>query len=483
MIYRRVSTDMQREEGFSLQAQKLRLEAYAQSQGWTIIEDYSDEGFSAKNIERPALQSMISDMKQKKFDIILVYRLDRFVRSVLDLHELLILMEQYDVKFKSATEVFDTTSATGRMFITIIATLAQWERETIAERVFESMLKRSEQGKRNGAPPPYGYDIINGNLIPNIDEAKWVRYIFHRYPINGSQNIAKQLNKKGVKTKKNEVWSDFSIRYILRNPIYAGFVRWNHRTITGGKSKYTGNEVITKVDQDNFEPLVDQETFAEAQKIMKERSNIAFRSDNHYPFSGVAKCANCGKPFTGAFKKRRKGGVYRFYKCAGRFKFGICDIQTIAEEAIEKALLDSLVIDNNDSSIPEVELFQEEYIDEEEIHKRTQQLQIKKERAEELYIEGNISKQRYQKIIEVVKDEELELTEIIQRKEEEVSQEEIETFLLNLLDEWSQLDYASQKHAIRSIFESFTIELVEPTKHGATPTLPVVKIIDYQFKV
>src|SRR5690606_13381288 len=163
-IYRRVSTDLQAEEGFSLEAQKNRLLAYAESQGWTVIEDYCDEGYSAKSLDRPEMQRLISDIKKKKFDVVLVYRLDRLVRSVLELHELLQLMERYDVRFKSATEIFDTTSATGRLFITLIATLAQWERETIAERVHLGMAKKAEQGERNGAPAPYGYDLVDGKL-------------------------------------------------------------------------------------------------------------------------------------------------------------------------------------------------------------------------------------------------------------------------------------------------------------------------------
>ncbi|WP_259384001.1 recombinase family protein, partial [Bacillus thuringiensis] len=194
VIYRRVSTDMQVEEGISLDMQKLRLEQYAKSQDWIVVNDYCDEGYSAKNTERPAFQQMIRDMKKKQFDIILVYRLDRFTRSVSDLHSILKIMDEYNVKFKSSTEIFDTTTATGRMFITLVATLAQWERETTAERVRDSMHKKAELGLRNGAKAPMGYNLKKGNLYINHTEAEIVKYIFEMYKTKGVVSIVKSLN-------------------------------------------------------------------------------------------------------------------------------------------------------------------------------------------------------------------------------------------------------------------------------------------------
>lgn len=482
-MYRRVSTEMQKEEGFSLEAQKMRLEAFATSQGWTIIEDYCDEGYSAKSLERPQIQRMIEDMKKQKFDIILVYRLDRFVRSVTDLHNLLQLMDKYDVKFKSSTEVFDTTTATGRMFITIIATLAQWERETIAERVYEAMLKRSETGKRNGAPPPYGYDSENGKLIINYEEAKWVKFIFSQYATHGSQNIAKKLNSRGIKTKKGEIWSDFSIRYTLRNPIYCGFIRWNYESVSGGQRKKTGEEVIKPIDQDDFEPIIDKETFDHVQKLLAERYNMAFRSDNHYPFSGVAKCYKCGKSLTGNKKKRKNGEEYRFYKCQGRFRFGICDVQTIAESSIEEAFLNILDIDTlNLSNEIEVKEKIDLEVDRDHIEKQLQKIKDKKERNRELYIEGDISKNEYNKKNAQLNIQESEFLSLLEDQDQQASEEEIKEILKSIKKEWPQLSDESKKLAIHSLFGSLTVELVEPTKMGKNPIAPVVKISDYSFK-
>ncbi len=464
---------MQAEEGFSLEAQKQRLEAYAKSQGWTIVDDYCDEGFSAKNTDRPEMQRLIADIKKKKFDVVLVYRLDRFVRSVLDLHEILQIMEKHDVRFKSATEIFDTTSATGRLFITLIATLAQWERETIAERVHLGMTKKAEQGERNGAPAPYGYDLIDGKLIKNNDEAKWVRYIFERYGYVGSQTIAKELNRKGVRTKKGEVWSDFSVRYVLRNPIYAGLVRWNYESYSKGIRKKTGEEVLTQISQEDFEAIIDKETFDEAQKIMAGRKNTAFRSDNFYPFSGVARCEKCGYSFTGGTKKNG----YRYYKCRGRINFGVCDMPIISEQAIEEVFLEMLELAETDIEID----IPEETMSQEEIQKRLNKLKTKKERTEELYLEGDISKDRYNKIVEEIKAEENELFSNMSAANNAETIALAKELIKNIKKEWHRFSNETKKRAIQSLFESITIRLVEPYRPGRGRKAKV-EIVDYRFR-
>nr|WP_274377118.1 recombinase family protein [Desulfofalx alkaliphila] len=474
-MYRRVSTDMQAEEGFSLEAQRLRLQAYAESQGWNIVDDYCDEGFSAKNIDRPEMQRLIKDIKKKKFDVILVYRLDRFVRSVVDLHEMLQLMEKYDVKFKSATEVFDTTSATGRLFITLIATLAQWERETIAERVHLGMTKKAEQGERNGAPAPYGYDLVDGNLIVNKDEAKWVKYIFERYGAVGSQTLAKELNQKGSRTKKGKAWSDFSVRYVLRNPIYAGLVRWNYETFSTGIRKKTGEEILTPINQEGFVPLVKVEDFKDIQKLMASRSTQAFRSNNFYPFSGVAKCEKCGYPFTGAFKKT-KNGMRRFYKCRGRFAFGTCDTQIIAEDVIEDAFLDALELAESELGVePSKQTLQPE-----EIQKQLDRLKLKKERAEELYLEGDISKDRYTKIIEEIKQEEERLYSALDAANKTFSVEQLKQYIRDIKTEWPHFSYETKKQAVHSLFDTLTIRLLEKADPGKRKKARI-KIVDYKL--
>ena len=397
VIYRRVSTEDQVKEGFSLEAQRMRLTAFAESQGWTIVDDYVDEGFSAKNTDRPAMQRLIAHIKQEKFDVVLVYRLDRFVRSVTDLHELLKLMDLHKVAFKSSTEVFDTSSATGRMFITIIGTLAQWERETIGERVFESTMKKVETGGRPGTHRPFGYAYDNGKLVINEEEAKWVAWLFDKAPAIGPDTLAKQLNQMGVLSRAGKQWIGKSVKYILTNPLYKGIVRWNYRKIQqDGKRVYTDEVVESPIDQEDFVPLISEKQFDLIQKILESRSvHYGNSAKIQYPFSSIVRCAKCGRPLAGRTNVRSGGRLDRTYFCPGRKRYGDCDLPTVPEPIITQEFLKALDYTiNNLGSKKKKQVFSQ--LDLERKHK---QLALKKERSEELYIEGNITKQRYRELL------------------------------------------------------------------------------------
>lgn len=480
-IYRRVSTDMQVEDGVSLDNQLSRLHAYAESQGWKIVAEFVDEGISAKDIEhRPGVKKMIDAAINNEFDVLLVYKLDRLTRRVKDLHELLQIFEENKVMFKSSTEPFDTTTAAGKLFINMIAAMAEWERETIAERVYSNMKYRAEEGLRNGGPPPYGYDYDDkGNLVVNAEEAKWVRFIFRRYETIGSQNIAKELNKMGIRTKKDALWSDHTVRLIIRNPIYIGKNRWNRRSPVKGQA-YTGEEIIKDLKQDGFESIILEEQWNHAQELQKQRSKMAFRSDNHYPFSGVARCAKCGQAFTGANKKRKSGTIFRFYKCAGRFRSGTCDAQAIAEESIEKAFLDLLTLDDVELKIDEKK--EEIGMTKEQVEKQVNAINEKKKRTKELYVEGEYNRDEYNEKMEVLKEQENELLMYVEEYEEEASLEEIKQILANIKNEWPHLSHEAKKKAVHSLFKRMTIKVVKPNKQGRNPVPAVVEITEYEFR-
>lgn len=136
-IYIRVSSREQVEEGYSLQTQKSRLKAFCKVNGWDNYKIYVEEGRSAKNDNRPVYQDMMNAVKNEKIKTVLVYRLDRIMRSIRDLDDMLRAFEKHGCSFKSATEPFDTTNATGKLFIYLVGALAQWENELKSERISE----------------------------------------------------------------------------------------------------------------------------------------------------------------------------------------------------------------------------------------------------------------------------------------------------------------------------------------------------------
>ncbi|PGC94628.1 recombinase family protein [Bacillus toyonensis] len=464
VIYRRVSTDMQVEEGISLDMQKLRLEQYAKSQDWVVLNDYCDEGYSAKNTERPAFQQMIKDMKKKQFDIILVYRLDRFTRSVSDLHSILKKMDEHNVKFKSSTEIFDTTTATGRMFITLVATLAQWERETTAERVRDSMQKKAELGLRNGAKAPMGYNLNKGKLYINHTEAEIVQYIFEMYKTKGIISIVKSLNSRGVKTKQGKIFNYDAVRYILNNPIYIGKIRW-------------GDDVLTDTAQEDFKTFIDKNTWYTIQQVQSNRKIGRVRLQNFFIFSNVLKCSRCGKHFLGSKQLRSHNRIAMSYRCSSRHHKGLCDMPQIPEDVIEKEflnLLEDVIIDLDDTVEQPVELsnLQEQY----------NRIQDKKSRLKFLFVEGDISQNEYKKEILILTQEETTIQKQLATIEDTVSSVEIKELLNQLKDEWFHLNNESKKAAVNSFVSSISIEVVKPARAGKNPIAPVIEIKDLQWK-
>lgn len=376
-IYVRVSTEEQAREGYSISAQIQRLEDFARSQDWVIFDHYIDDGYSAKNLNRPDMNRMIKDIREKKFDVVLVYRLDRMVRSVSDLHELLELFDSNNVKFKSATEMFDTTSAMGRFFITLVAAMAQWERENLAERVYMGMRRMVEESKRPGAMAPFGYDLVDGELVINEEEAKWVKKIFKGFLYKGRTAIAAMLNDAGVKTKKGNYWNDSVVTFIVNNPVYCGLIRWNHRKVSGRK---TNEEILV---EGNHQPIISKELFDKVKLVQSERAGRGYKGNSEYPFSGVLRCSRCGKVLIGA-KRKRKNGYNRFYRCAGRTQFKICDLPMVSEEVLEELFLNHLP-----APAQPVTLHQKTE-DIEALEKEKIKINKKIERIKELYLEGEL---------------------------------------------------------------------------------------------
>jgi site-specific DNA recombinase len=228
-IYLRVSTTEQAEEGFSIAAQKERLKAYVLSQGWELASTYEDGGFSGGTTNRPSFNRLREDMKHRQFDLILVYKLDRLSRNMRDLSNLVHEMDECGVYFKSATEPFDTTTPAGKLIFNMLGSVAEFERGMIAERVKMGMVQKAKEGKGIlGFNHPYGYEYTNGALLPDINEAPVVKYVYSRYLAGASLGeIAMELNSKGVATKNRKSWSKQTVRNVLGNPLYAGFLRWS----------------------------------------------------------------------------------------------------------------------------------------------------------------------------------------------------------------------------------------------------------------
>jgi len=226
-IYTRVSTDDQALEGFSLPAQRERLKAYCDSQGWTIYNIYEDDGHSGRKIKRPGYQQMLKE--RENWDMILVLKMDRIHRNSRNFMEMMDNLHKWGKEFSSMQESLDTSTAMGRFVVDIIQRIAQLESEQIGERVYAGMKQKAKTvGGPLGKHTPFGYDRSNGEYIINENESEVVRIIFKKY-LEGktTQEIANDLNSKKIQTKNSNKWKKQSISWILRNPIYCGFNYWD----------------------------------------------------------------------------------------------------------------------------------------------------------------------------------------------------------------------------------------------------------------
>ncbi|HOB39252.1 MAG TPA: recombinase family protein [Methanomassiliicoccaceae archaeon] len=225
-IYTRVSTDDQAEEGYSLEAQMERLEAYCEAQGWEVAEKYVDDGFSGRSVKRPAYQRMMDE--RDRWDAILVMKMDRIHRNSKNFMVMMENLERWGKQFMSMQEELDTSSAMGRFVVDIIQRLAQLESEQIGERTYSGMAQKAESGGMLGLFPPFGYRVKDKELVVVEEEAEVVRDLYRRYCAGETMaDLAESLNKHGIRTRKGNRWTLYSVRHILHNPIYAGFRRWD----------------------------------------------------------------------------------------------------------------------------------------------------------------------------------------------------------------------------------------------------------------
>src|ERR1700678_312181 len=210
-IYTRKSTEHNLDVTFtSLDAQREACEAYIKSQaheGWTLVRDrFDDGGLSGASLDRPALQSLLDQIRARRVDIIVVYKVDRLTRSLADFAKLVELFDEHEVAFVSVTQSFNTTSSMGRLTLNVLLSFAQFEREVIDERVRDKIAASKRKGISVGGPFPLGYRSVGRKLEIVSDEADHVRKIFAEYLRAGSIGaLAMSLNVEGLKLKPRQL--------------------------------------------------------------------------------------------------------------------------------------------------------------------------------------------------------------------------------------------------------------------------------------
>ena len=246
-LYARVSTEEQAVTGYSLDAQLEKMRMYCEIQNLTIAGEYVDDGYSGTNTRRPAYRHMFSPEERKKWDVLIVLKMDRIHRNS---KEFILMMEdlkKHNQEFISTYEKFNTKAAVGRFALDMIQRIAQLESEQIGERTYIGMRQKAEtNGGVMGFNPPFGYGLEDGELFAIEDELDTVRDIYTMY-LNGmtTSDIAYNLNRECRLTRKGNPWNKYNLATILHNPVYAGYMRWEET-----RQKHTAETVIS-IDEFN----------------------------------------------------------------------------------------------------------------------------------------------------------------------------------------------------------------------------------------
>jgi site-specific DNA recombinase len=227
-LYLRISTD-EDHQPTSLRTQRERLERYCQAmEDWHVVHAFEDQA-SGVTLDRPGLKQALGLARERRFDLLLVYRVDRLSRKVRQLAGLAEELDRLGIVLKSATEPFDTGSAAGRMMLQMLGVFAGFEDAMIVDRVTAGLERRVREGRWMSGRTPYGYTRANGLLVPDEVKAPVVRRIFQLYAEGklGTTAIARRLDAEGAPAPRKQGWSPNALQLILANPAYRGLVRWN----------------------------------------------------------------------------------------------------------------------------------------------------------------------------------------------------------------------------------------------------------------
>lgn len=347
-VYTRKSTDENLNSDFtSLDSQREYCEAFIKSrggEGWLpTSERYDDPGYSGGNMDRPAMQRLLADAREKKFQVVVAYKYDRLTRNTKDFINILETFGKCGVAFVSVTQAIDTSSSMGRLMQSILIDFAQFEREIISERTRDKMSAMAKKGKRIGGGPLWGYDIDyeNKRMVVNETEALGVKRMFETYLKEKSLSVtANILNNEGLHmkrwvTKKGDTkgggtFYKSNLSFLLQNPFYIGKIHYRGVLYDG-----------------EHKAIIEDALFQDVQKLLRknnEKNKSPIQDKHDFLLKGLVKCATCGSFMTPSFGYSRNGKPYCYYKCTSvnRLDKSACPVGSVPAKALEQFVIERL---------------------------------------------------------------------------------------------------------------------------------------------
>ncbi len=495
-LYIRVSTEHQAKEGYSVSAQKANLSKFAKGQNWNIFDIYADEGISGKNIEnRPEVKRLISDIRNKKIDVVVLYKFDRLTRDSKDTEDIIDLIQECGIQvFTLSGGIIDVSTATGRFSVRINGAVAQLEREQTIERIKVAFEEKVKQGYTLAcATTCYGYDRKKHEKeqTVNIYEANVVKRIFNMY-VNGKSfgEICDVLNSEKIPTKKNgkkvkkrgtedyyiinSIWTPKTIRNILTNQTYIGKVRYHIGKDDGFVIEGRHKAIIEKALWNKAQ-----------QKLLKikhiSRTNLP-REDVY--FCGTLFCGECGHKLTTnrtiRYKKNGSKIIYSGYRCTNREK-KLCSSIGISHKKVENAFLNFLdkVSDLTEEINFEIKSGIENELD--KVKKSYNKLLSKKNEITDLYLIDIISNEefiylikKFDKKIDFLKNE----IEILKSRKSKEKNSNVK-ISKNIKEHWEYLSNKERLEFLTLFVEKIVIINRDKNSVSETPKIISVKFFNY----
>jgi site-specific DNA recombinase len=345
-IYTRKSTEEGLDQEFSsLDAQRESGRAYIKSQaslGWTCVpQRYDDGGFTGGNMERPALHRLLADIQAGQIDCVVVYKVDRLSRSLLDFARMMATFEQHRVTFVSVTQQFNTATSMGRLVLNVLLSFAQFEREIISERTRDKIAAARRKGKWSGGMPLLGYDVDPrvSKLVVNAEEAQRVQAIFALYLNCGSlTSTVEELERRGWINKRWQTrkghergglpFTNASLHHVLTNVVYLGQVKYKQ-----------------EVHEGEHQGIIDPKVWHQVQERLGRRAGISrARHSSGALLKGLLYCRPCGKAMTPTYASKKGGKRHGYYVCSNSLQRGrqACPSRCLPANAIERWVLERL---------------------------------------------------------------------------------------------------------------------------------------------
>lgn len=467
-IWIRVSTEDQA-KGESPEHHERRARFYAESKGWKVVEVYHLEGVSGKSVmDHPEAKRMLSDIKKGRITGLIFSKLARLARNTRQLLDFADLFREAGADLISLQESIDTSTPAGRLFYTMIAAMAQWEREEIADRIAVSVAVRAKMGKPLGGQAPFGYRWVNRTMVPHPEEAPVYRRMCELFlEHKRKRTVARLMNEAGFRTRSGSEWSDTSVLRLLQDPTAKGRHRLNYTKTTGDRKAWQ----LKPEKEWEFvavEPIVPEELWDRCNAVIE-----GYRASHKRParrpvqlFAGLTYC-HCGqKMYVPANTPK-----YVCYKC--RNKIPVDDLEAVYVNELKGVFLSKPRLEAELKLSNEAIFEKEELLKVRLVEKETVQKEIDK--AYRLYLDGKLDGDRFTDLYNPLYDRKKQLETEIPKLQAEldvlkvniVSADEVIAEASDLYSRWPKFEREQKRRVVESITDKIVVGVDEVSIHLA----------------